>query len=478
MNKRQVIILWVIALVLGAAVAAVKTSQNKSVQSATKRASGQTLFEKFPVEEAAAIEIDGVTGTVDLAKKDGKWVNTSRDGYPAKVSYVNDLLRTLAELKVTRGMQAGPSFAPRFGMDEAATKAEDRGITAIFKDAAGKELAKVSLGKTIQSESSPSPMGGMGGSAVGRYIRNHADDSGFYAVSEMFPSVSDDAKTWLSDDFISIEKIKSVTVSLPGKTDVAWKLTREAEEAEFKLDGAKDAEVPDTTATGPLKTIFSYARFEDVVPAAKVAERIVADQKRIVTIETFEGFVYTIELSPAKPSATPPPAPATPDAAPLATDNFLMTVTVNAELPKERKKEENEKPEDAKTKDTAFTDRLKTLTEKIAKEKALAGITYEISKSTVEALLKDRAGLITQAKPAAPAGAPGAQNGSVQSLPGGILARPPVVATTPPIEAVTPPISVSPGAQIIEDDGEEGTDHGEGTSQGEGTDQKEGTGNE
>ncbi len=456
MNKRQVIILWVIALVLGIAVAAVKTSQDKSVKSATKRASGQTLFEKFPAEETAAVEIDGATGTVDLAKKDGKWAVTNRDGYPAKVTYVNDLLRTLAELKITRGMQAGPSFAPRFGMDEAATKADDRGLTATFKDAAGKELAKVSLGKSIQSESSPSPMG-MGGSAVGRYIRNHADESGFYAISEMFPSVSDDAKAWLLDEFISIEKIKSISVTLPGKTDLAWKLTREAEEAEFKLEGAKDAEVLDTTVTAPLKTIFSYARFEDVVPAPKVAERIEADQKRLVTIETFEGFVYNIELSPSKTPATPPPAPATPDATPPpATDNFLMTVSLAAELPKERKKEENEKPEDAKAKDSAFTDRLKTLTEKLAKEKAFAGVTYEVSKSAVESLLKDRAGLITQAKPAA---APQAQKGTVQSLPGGILARPPVTATTPPVEAVTPPISVPAGPEVIEDDGEEGTDH-------------------
>jgi hypothetical protein len=33
---------------------------------------------------------------------------------------VNEFIRTLDELKVTRGMEAGPSFAPRFGMDEAA----------------------------------------------------------------------------------------------------------------------------------------------------------------------------------------------------------------------------------------------------------------------------------------------------------------------------------------------------------------------
>ncbi|MEO5913671.1 MAG: DUF4340 domain-containing protein [Luteolibacter sp.] len=443
MNKRQVIILWVIAIALGAAVAAVKHSQNKTIVSATQRSRSQTLFESFPASDAATIEIQGASGTVSLAKKDGKWVVVDRNNYPANSTYVNDFLRTLADLKITLGMQAGPSFAPRFGMDESATKAEDRGLTATFKDASGKEIAKVSLGKSIDSSSEPSPMGN---SSVGRYVRNHADESGFYAVSEMFPSVSAEAKRWLADGFISPEKVKSIAVTQPGKTDIAWKLVREGEDAEFKLEGGTATEVPDTTATAPLKSIFSYARFEDVVPPDKVADRIVADQKRTVTIDTFEGFVYTINISPTKPAA----APATPPAAgeePAATDNFLMTVDVTAELPKERKKEDGEKPEDAKTKDTAFADRLKSLTEKIAKEKAFTGVTFEIGKSSVEALLKDRTAIITKATPPPAAGT---QNSPMQKFPGGMIAPPPTSATTAPIEAVTPPISV-PAA---DDDGE------------------------
>ena len=359
MNKRQVIILWVIAIALGAAVTAVKISQNQSTRSATKRSQGQTLFESFPANDAASIEIQGAAGSVTLTKKDGKWVIVQRDGYPANNTFVNDFIRTLGELKITLGLEAGPSFAPRFGMDEAATKPADRGLTTTLKDAAGKEIAKVSLGKNIESSSAPSPMGG--GSAVGRYVRNHADDSGFYAVSEMFPSVSDDAKRWLDSGFINPEKIKSITLSQPGKSETAWKLTRDDENAEFKLEGATATEVLDTTVTGPLKSLFSYARFEDVVPANKVAERTADDGKRTAVIETVEGFTYTLHISPTKPTAA---APAAPDAEPAATDNFLLAVEVSAEIPKEREKAEGEKPEDAKTKDDAFVGRQKALTKK------------------------------------------------------------------------------------------------------------------
>ena len=322
-------------------------------------------------------------------------------------------------------MEAGPSFAPRFGMDETATKPEDRGLTATFKDASGKELAKVSLGKNIESGADAGPMGGA--MSVGRYIRNHADESGFYAISEMFPSVSAEATRWLSDDFISPEKIKSITLSQKGKDEPAWKLTRDTEEAEFKLEGAAGSEVLDTAATSPLKSLFSYARFEDVVPADKIAERAATEGKRTAVIETFEGFTYTLTLTPEKGAG----------------DKQLMTVSVTAELPKERKKEEGEKPEDAKTKDKAFTTRLKSLTEKLDKEKALAGRTFEVSKTTVDPLLKERDQLV---KKATPPPAAGTNNGSVQKLPGGLIApaAPRHTATTRPIEAVTPPIAVPP----------------------------------
>lgn len=449
MNKRQVIILWAIAIALGIAVTAVKLSQKDTTQSSTERAAGQTVFESFPATETSAIDIEGAGSSVSLAKKEGQWVVTQRDDYPANGTFVNDLIRTMAELKVTQGMEAGPTFAPRFGMDESAALAEDRGLTTTFKDSSGKEIAKVSLGKNIENSASQSPMGGS--NAVGRYVRNHADESGFYAVAEMFPSVSTEANRWLAMDFISPEKVKSIAVSQPEKEDIAWKLIREEEEAEFKLEGAAATETLNTTNVNPLKSLLSYARFEDVVPKDQVEGRAATEGKRTATVETFEGFVYNLTFTPTKP-VNAPPAALSPGMPPAATDNFLLSFTVNAELPKERKKEEGETPEDAKTKDEAFTSRLKDLTAKLEKEKALEGRTFEVAKSVVEPMLKERAELITLATPppAADAG-----EGNVQQLPGGIIARPPVTATTPPIEAFTPPISIPAAEEEAEEQEEE-----------------------
>ncbi len=445
MNKRQVIIVWVIAIALGASVAALKFTHKPETQSSALRASGQTLFASFPAAQVAAIEIQGAAGAVTgIVRKDGKWTISQRDGYPANTSYVNEFIRTLGDLKVTRGIEAGPLNAPRFGMDESAVVPAERGLTATFKDASGTPIAKVSLGKNIENGAEPSPMGGP--NAVGRYIRNHDDTVGFYAVAEMFPSVSAEASRWLADDFISPEKIKSITLSQKGKGDTAWKLTRDGEEAEFKLEGAVAAEVLDATVAGPLKNLFSYARFEDVVPAAKVADRVDAAGKRTTIIETFEGFTYTLTLTPGKAVAAAAPDPSNPQGA--AAENSFLTVVVSAELPKERKKAEGEKPEDAKAKDAAFVERLKTLTEKLAKEKSLEGRTFEVAKSTVDVLMKEREQLIAKATPPPPAGP---NTGSVQQFPGGIIAQPPGQGATAPIEAVSPPVSVPPAEDAPQD---------------------------
>jgi hypothetical protein len=444
MNKRQVITLCIIAVILAAAVAALRFTGKETVQSATARAAGETLFENFPAKEVASVAITGAEGTVTIEQKDGKWTVAERDAYPAATSAVNEFIRTLAELKVTRGMEAGPSFAPRFGMDENATEAEDRGLTAVFKDAAGKELATVSLGKNIESGASASPFGGA--AVVGRYIRNHADESGFYAISEMFPSISDEASRWLDDTFFSPEKIKSVTLHQKGGGEVAWKVTRDTEDAEFKLDGATGDETLNTTNAAPLKSLFSYARFNDVLPAAEVDARADAENKRTAVIETFEGFIYQLTITPAKPKEGT-------DAS--AGEEVLLTVDVSAELPKERKKEENETPEDAKIKEDAFQERLKSLTEKLEKEKALAGRTFVVAKSTVDPLLKERADLVAKAEPAAQNNA---NQGSVQNLPGGIVATPPRSVTTPPIEAVTPPIAIPPLEETEEDKTEDNSE--------------------
>lgn len=437
MNKRQVIILWAIAAVLGIAVAAMKIGQSESSASATHRSPGQTLLGEFPKRDVAAIEILGADETTTLALADGTWTVADRDGYPARTTMVGEFLDALADTKVAQGIEAGPSFASHFGMDPEASDAEDRGVTATFRDAAGTELATVSFGKSIAGGAPDSPWGG---GAAGRFIRNHADESGFYAVNEMFPTLSADPKRWLNDGFLRIEKIKSVSVTEAGSGETAWTVIRDDENGEFSLVSSVGEEAADEDATAPLKSLFSYSRFDDVIPAAQVSERVDEDQARTATIVTFEGFTYTIRFAPID---RPAPVQDEDGMSMPAPEHYAMSVEVAAELPAERKIEEGETEDDAAAKDAAFTNRRNELAERLAGEQKLGGRTFEVGKFTIEALLKPRTEL------AAPAGAtpslgtaPAGQPGQMRQI--DQPASPPVTATTRPIEAVTPPIAIPP----------------------------------
>jgi len=381
MSKRQVTTLWIIAIVLGLTVAIVKIAQNDSGQSATERKPGETLIADFPASEVAKITITGVTDTVELTKKDSQWVVANRDNYPAQSISVNEFIRMTANLEVTRCIEAGMTFAPRFGMDLNSNNSAERGITATFKDAANKEIATITLGKNIESERTPSPLGG--GGTVGRYIRNHADESGFYATNQLFPSISYHPETWLADAFISPEKIESITLSKVDSDDPDWTITRESEEAEFKMTDTAPGEVLNTTTADPLKSLFSYARFDDLVPAAEIKNRSKPDGKRTAIIKTFEGFTYTIHITPEQ-----------------GVDNkYLMTVAVDASLPEKRKTPEGETDEEAKAKDEAFDKRVKTLTQKLENAKMFEGRVFQVSQNTIDPLLKQRSELITKATP-------------------------------------------------------------------------------
>ncbi|MEK7949095.1 DUF4340 domain-containing protein [Luteolibacter soli] len=450
MNKRQVVVLWIVAIVLATAAFFARSGKSKGFESKTERSRSQTVLADFAADQVAKIKVSSGENTTTLVRKDGKWSVEERGGYPAKTTAVNEFLRSLAEVKVIEGVEAAPSFAPRFGMDPGSSKPEERGVEAVLSNDAGTELAHVTLGKNLQAagEDPMAAMMGGGGGSTGRFLRNHADQSGVYKVSEMFSALSPEPKSWLNDEFVKVEKIKSVSVSDKGQPDkINWKVTRADENADFTIDSPKPGESVDSTAGNGLKSLFSYARFEDVMPADKAGEASKPAEKITAKIETFEGFTYTITLEPAE--AEKPKEPAQPDA-PAPEANYLMTVNVEATLPTERKKEEKESEEDAKTKDKAFADRKTELEKRLAAEKAMAGKVFKVTKYTVDPLLKLRSEVAPQqAAPGGPAKGPGPA-GTSMVLPGEGGAMTPPVQVPPmpprrkPVEAVTPPIAIPP----------------------------------
>ncbi len=389
MSKKSVIVLWIVVFILAASVTALKLRKGDTGEANTNRHRGETVLASFPATEVTSIQIKGAEQSVTLNKTSDGWVVAERNNYPANFNNINNLLRTIESVKINHAIEAGPSYGKRFGMDLTSKKPEEHGVQLSFTRADQSNVATIFLGKDST-----------GG---GRYIQNAADTSGIYVTSESFPTATPDAKSWLNEDFIAVDKITSIAVTAAGKPEqIDWKLTRADENAEFSLEGANATEKLDTSATSLLSTILSSARFQDV-STTDVSTVEQSPQRRIATIGTKDGFTYTISML-EKPVLQVPDALAQPGSSPpTPEENFQVTLKIEGKFATERVKAEGETPEDTKSKEEAFQASLKTLQEKLKTEQAYQGRVYELSKNTIDALLKSRTELIAQ--PAAPGGA-------------------------------------------------------------------------
>ena len=74
MKPRTVIILWIIALLLGVSVFAVKKSAGNDIKSSTQRTAGQTLIADFPAKEITSIHLADAELS-RLIYRDAGWLN-------------------------------------------------------------------------------------------------------------------------------------------------------------------------------------------------------------------------------------------------------------------------------------------------------------------------------------------------------------------------------------------------------------------
>jgi hypothetical protein len=227
----------------------------------------------------------------------------------------------------------------------------------------------------------------------GRYVKVGASSDAVALVSDPLANLEPKAEQWVNKDFFRVEKARTVAVTFPAATN-SWKLTRDSETAEWKMADLKPAEQLDTTKVTSVSNPLGSPSFNDVATAAS-AESLGLDKPTVLTVETFDGFTYTVKVGQK------------------TNDNYPILLGVAAQLPKERTAAKEEKPEDKDKLDKEFKEQQKKLEEKLAQEKAFEKWTYLVSSWTLDPLLKERAQFMAEKKEEPKAGdkpAPDAAN--------------------------------------------------------------------
>src|SRR5204862_5749207 len=82
MNRKQLTVLIVAGLVIGAA--AIFISKNKdNTQATSNQRLGQKVVKNFPINDVERITVKHANEQMNLVRKDGRWVVAERADYPA-----------------------------------------------------------------------------------------------------------------------------------------------------------------------------------------------------------------------------------------------------------------------------------------------------------------------------------------------------------------------------------------------------------
>ncbi len=386
MNRTQLTLALVVGLLVGGIAAFLYQRNNQSWRLASGTP-GERLLPNFPLNDITHIRIQNASNALHLVKTDETWRVRERYDYPAAFSEISDFLRKIWELKPVQTTPVGPSQLARLELlNPAQGPTNGAGTLVEFKTKDGKDAGQLLLGKKHMRQSSGASPFGDDGWPDGRFLMTPGAKEAAI-IRDPLSNIEPKPESWLGKDFFKVEKLKSVAVTHTNPA-ASWKLFREQENGEIKLADPQEGETLDTGKSSSAGWLLSSPSFVDVAnPQATPAETGL-DQPVTATLETFDGFTYTVKVGGKS-----------------GEDNHYLAFTVSANLAPERSAGPDEKPEDKERLDKEFKDKRSKLEDKLKLEKSFEKWTYITARWTVETLLKQRKDFLMDKAPETPAAA-------------------------------------------------------------------------
>jgi hypothetical protein len=380
MTRKQFLILLLAVVVLGGAGLALIWRDLDSYRASGAKI-GAKLLPKLRIADVAEIRLRDAKDQATLVRQEKVWVVQERGGYPASFQEISDLMIKLVELKVTQSEQIGESLWPRLELGEPGAVKEGAGTLIEFKDAAGKPLTRVVLGKKVLKKDPLNPLpAAKDGVPAGRYVRVADAKDTVIVVSDPLNAAEARPGRWLSKEFVKIDRIRARAVGPEGAAP-GWKIARNEEWGQWRF-AAGGGDLNPSAAVMAVNKLGSLS-FEDVAVDAKGA----AEKPVVAVAETFDNLVYTVRMAKRADGG-----------------DYLVNIAVSGEPPKQRVAEKGEKKEEAEKRDKDFAAVRKRLEERLAVEKALGRWTYVVSAKELEPLLASRKDMLAPKRGEKPQG--------------------------------------------------------------------------
>jgi len=378
MTRKQLIFLVVLLVLVGGILWKVQQGRDAARSSGDSGSGKLLLGADFPLNDVAEIDIKHETNELALVKKSEQdiWRVKQRDEYPANFSNISDFLVKLKELKIVQVEEIGPSQLARLEL-AGPGQGSNSAVVLELKDKTGKAIRTLWLGKKHSRKMSQQQAMQFGGEGFpdGRYVMLPSDAKNALLVTDPMTQVEPKPADWLNKDFFKVERPRTISLAFPEATN-SWKISRDTEAGDWKLVDAKPDEKLDSTKASNVYNPFGQPGMDDVVPKSAKPEDYGLDKPTVLTVETFDDFVYTIKIGKKNGESYP------------------ISMAFTANLPKERPPAKDEKPEDKALADKAWTERQKQLEEKLKQTKTYEGWTFLVTGWNVDVFLKVRGDLL------------------------------------------------------------------------------------
>ena len=380
MNRKQFLLLVIALVVLGGAGIAMYL-QNISAYRDSGSKIGAKILPGLKIAEVAQIELTDAKTKTTLVRKENHWVVQERESYPADFKAISDFTIKLADLKVVQSDTANPAMLPRVDLVDPTAQTggkagEGTGTRVELKDATGKSLAAIVLGKTVLKKDPGNPLpSAQDGVPAGRYVRILGEKDQVAVVNDPLGGAQAQPGRWLDKDFAKIDRVRTLAVANDGG---GWKITRDEEWGQWKLAGGAG----DVDPHGALRAVNALGQLsiDDVAVGTKLEDE---GQPVTITVETFDNLVYTLKLATRKTG-----------------DDYLLNVSVAGEPPRMREAEKGEKAEEKERRDKEFAESLQRLELRLARDKARSAWVYVVAAKDVAPLLKSPADMVATRRPA------------------------------------------------------------------------------
>jgi hypothetical protein len=343
MNARFALVLVVLLAVLGGG-ALLYHYQEGARRPENLATLGRPLIKDLKAADIAAIRVVEPKATLTLQRKEDGWVIAERRGFPADVGRVREFVLKLLQTKVGQSEPIGEKDRARLNLDASATVIE-------VNAADGKSLGKLIVGKKYFKREVENPDKAI---ADGRFVALPSEAGTVYIIGDPLAQASARSAEWIDRSAFQVEKVKTLELRLP--SGEGWRIERAADNAEWKLAGAKPGERLDVGRANAASYSLSLLELADV--AAEDVKDAGLDKPTLISATTLDGLAYEIKVGK------------------LEGDNYYVSFTSSG----------TPQGEDA--------ERLKKLRERLPREQALSSYILLIPKSKLEDTLKPRAELL------------------------------------------------------------------------------------